>query len=35
VVISAFAGNTHRIIVLESDVYLWAIALVICSIFSG
>ena len=35
VVISALAGNTHKIIVLESVTYLLHIALVIYSIFSG
>ena len=35
VVISALAGNTHRIIVRESATYRLAIALVICSILSG
>ena len=35
VVISALAGNTHKMIVLESDTYLFAIVLVICSMLSG
>jgi len=35
VVISAFAGSTVRMMVLESDTYLWAIALVIYSMLSG
>lgn len=35
VVISAFAGKVHRIIVLESLTYLCAIARVICSMLSG
>ena len=35
VVISTFAGSTHKIIVLESLTYLLAIALVIYSILSG
>ena len=35
VVISTLAGITQRIIVLESETYLLAIALVICSMFSG
>ena len=35
VVISALAGKTHRIIVLESPTYRIAMALVIYSIFSG
>ena len=35
VVISAFAGRVPRMMVLESLTYLWAIALVICSMLSG
>lgn len=35
VVRSAFAGHTARMIVLESDTYLCAIARVIASMFSG
>ena len=35
VVISALAGNTHKMMVLGSDTYLFAIALVIYSMLSG
>jgi hypothetical protein len=35
VVISAFAGRTHNMMVLGSPTYLLAMALVICSILSG